>query len=1139
MLVLLIIGGGAVYVTLDRLWERRHEYIRDAIKTAFAEQMPDWQLEFRQARLDDDGRLRIEEVVLVPKGSSAVLLSIPEMVLELDEELLAARHFHVRRIRFERPVVRLVRNSVGVWNLGPLPTMESSGASPEIVIHDGTVLVRLDETEYTPMIEVGCRHVEGGLTPTGWQCYELIGQTNVDHAGALEIAGQFNLLTGKWRIDGAVERLRTAEELFEIAAGFSDEMRSQLHEMANAPPIIRTAELPDDLMGRPTRWDSGNGVPILPASTSPVPAAASQNLGINAVVDVGFALSQDDFDDTVAYSVDLSILSGSIDNNAIPVPLSNLRGNVSLSPEEIVIDHLSASNGNSELLVSGRVSRDPIGPRDLTVKAENLTLGPDLGRFLPPKFAELYNLLSPSGNFDVDVRYNTAAPGIPWTLNEFTARNCRVVHGWFQYPVESVQGTIKQLGDEFHIDMRGVAGRSPVTMTGVVLNPGPEADATFSLSTRQLPVDPPFIMAFVNERWQAMRSAMESLSLRGVADWDVTLVRPPGLDQRWIAKVDGTVTHGSINYERFPLPLNDFAGEVHFDGFTDSVWRFDNLVGKHGNSVITGHGTFTRQELPGLLNLQLTAHNVPLDRDLRLACSVANSEVFDPIWEELSPEGQISLHDMQVLWIPGAGSNLDITLPSILLSDGRMTLRSIPYTWEDVAASGKWDDDRLYIHTLSGWHNDTFLQIDGNSEGAAFVEGGAGQSFDWHVHLEEVALRGLNPNEEFREALPRSLADVFETIDPRGIVDVRLGVDLKGFPSDRHPTRMSDFVTSSWRMTLDFEEVDLNLGIELEKATGRVTFLEGFWDGDKVMTEGWGEFESFEAFDLPFRNVTAPFQIDGSWAVVGNPSWIEQGVTHREDNPQRGKSIESEIYGGELVMDTVVSLSTNNTEQTQYRVDAHLRNAKLERWAADQGHTGRMSGEVFGDVWLAGAGPSRQSIQGAGRIQVMPAALYELPVIVQIFSVANPRQSDRTAFRYAYGEFGIEDGLLNFSQIRMIGNAIALAGEGAVGFAEQNFGRLSLDFKVIPQTQIGIPFVGALFQGIGGEFVTVHVDGTMDQPIATSRGKIPIPVLDDVVQAVMGSLESGSNPMLGPFAPARPLPNLGPTARWDQPGLDR
>jgi hypothetical protein len=37
-----------------------------------------------------------------------------------------------------------------------------------------------------------------------------------------------------------------------------------------------------------------------------------------------------------------------------------------------------------------------------------------------------------------------------------------------------------------------------------------------------------------------------------------------------------------------------------------------------------------------------------------------------------------------------------------------------------------------------------------------------------------------------------------------------------------------------------------------------------------------------------------------------------------------------------------------------------------------------------------------------------------------------------------------------------------------------------------------------------------------------------------MVQSVMGTLEAGTNPMLGPFTPAQPLPSLGPTVQWDQ-----
>ena len=123
-----------------------------------------------------------------------------------------------------------------------------------------------------------------------------------------------------------------------------------------------------------------------------------------------------------------------------------------------------------------------------------------------------------------------------------------------------------------------------------------------------------------------------------------------------LSRLQGNISRGSLNYERFPYYLSDVTGVIEFDRPQGEVWRFKTLRGVHasdqGVTQISGDGSFDLQPAPGRLQLLLTALNVPLDLDLQSA-SVRALPEMNKAWEELSPSGSADIHSMEIAWSSG------------------------------------------------------------------------------------------------------------------------------------------------------------------------------------------------------------------------------------------------------------------------------------------------------------------------------------------------------------------------------------------------------------------------------------------------------------------------------------------------------
>jgi hypothetical protein len=202
---------------------------------------------------------------------------------------------------------------------------------------------------------------------------------------------------------------------------------------------------------------------------------------------------------------------------------------------------------------------------------------------------------------------------------------------------------------------------------------------------------------------------------------------------------------------------------------------------------------------------------------------------------------------------------------------------------------------------------------------------------------------------------------------------------------------------------------------------------------------------------------------------------------------------------------------------------AILKESRLETYARSK-FPGQQNirGVVNGWISLAGRGDVDTSVTGRGEVQVSPAALYELPVILQMFdamSKLNFGPPEQVAFDYARARFDVARGQFIFNPIDLVGNAMSLRGKGSVGFD----GRLALDFFFHDARKPKL--FSALVREATRGWVGVYVGGNLDNPRTEVRTGIP---MNDAMNSFLRALNQPSQaplklniPNLFPVAPGR------------------
>ncbi|MCH7990048.1 MAG: AsmA-like C-terminal domain-containing protein, partial [Planctomycetes bacterium] len=720
-------------------------------------------------------------------------------------------------------------------------------------------------------------------------------------------------------------------------------------------------------------------------------------------------------------------------------------------------------------------------PGRFRIDIRNLLLDKRLYQRLPVPLQKYYTMLQPSGT--VDLKGMLDFDGVKtWTPHNFvlTAKGCSVNHVKFPYKVQDILGEVVQRGNHLVFNMGGHVGRRPVRISGRIINPGPEAESEFVFQVERLPIDDAFLAA-CNER---TRKTLELLNLQGSANVEYRYHRPPGLNQNPKFEIIADLQNCSMECALFKYRLTNLTGTVtHSSG--DGSWAFHELRANHGSATVTGSGSFIQFADVGRLELNLSATNAQFEPELKQALPVA----LQKVWEDFQPIGKLNVNDILIHWIPGRP--VEITLPSIEISDASFEMRAFPLPIQNVRAKlsykrmKKTGTEIVTIHSFSGMHDETVIRAKGFS---TFAPNG-----DWRVRLTKLNVDDLISTRKFRVALPEELRSVFQELNLQRPISFSGMMEFKGTNNPADP------VTAAWDLQTILTGNSLTTGIDLEQASGEIE-MWGTWDGKRVLMDGSINLDSVHIWDHQFTQVRGPFRLEDTRLTVGTPEAFRQkSQTFNPASIPRKDRLTARAIGGIITLDADVPLQ----EETSYRVKMTLNGGRLDEYAKRYlpGVTS-LAGIMTGEIDLIGKGTSSDQIIGRGWLQISSAALYELPVMLKIFNLISLGPAEKSAFTYALLNFSIGNERFHFNTIDLVGNTINFYGKGTATFD----GDLDLEFasELPPNLTPSIPFISHVVRGATRNWVGIFVTGTVNSPKAESR---PIPQLDEALKKVFGVFE--------------------------------
>jgi len=124
------------------------------------------------------------------------------------------------------------------------------------------------------------------------------------------------------------------------------------------------------------------------------------------------------------------------------------------------------------------------------------------------------------------------------------------------------------------------------------------------------------------------------------------------------------------------------------------------------------------------------------------------------------------------------------------------------------------------------------------------------------------------------------------------------------------------------------------------------------------------------------------------------------------------------------------------------------------------------------------------SLAGRGQVRLRDADIYELSVVMSLLKILRVKAPDRNAFSSSVVDFRIEGPRAYLDNIELAGDAISLVGAGEVDFDSN----VNLTFRsIVGDAETQLPAVKRLLGGASGQFLLVHVDGTLAEPTATTE----------------------------------------------------
>ena len=770
------------------------------------------------------------------------------------------------------------------------------------------------------------------------------------------------------------------------------------------------------------------------------------------------------------FTVRGTLEAGHFEHASLPLAISDLSAAFAADRSGVTCDRIEGHSGSTLMRGSGRLAGwHAAADFDLLVEAERLMVGRHWEPFLPASMASQWSKLLPAGEVDLRARLVRREGRISPDLS-LRCRNVSLTYYRFPYRVDRTVGTVTYRDGDVSMHLAGLAGGHPVHVEATLDAEAPGVPGTIEVRGEGMRIDDTLLAALPERNAEIVRK----LRATGTFDFAFRHDRGPAFDRGFTNTLGIRLGRCAMAYAGFPYPLTNVTGSIVMEG---SRWTIRDVSGTNDTGVVrcTG-GLEPDRQGGGVLTLHLTGTNVVLEQELRDALPPGMRR----IWDDVDPRGSAEFtaqvrHDVRE-------RRTAVELEAAPLGDTvSIEPAWFPYRLERLQGRLSWKDGQLRFEGVRGVHARTTLSTEGTCR---FTPDGG-----WHVSFTRLVADRFRVDHEVLRALPAGLQQAVAGVRLKGLLSVDGALDIYSTAARqvRLPGGRTESVpgpaAAAWDMQLDLEQAALDVGVPLVHVHGGVR-LRGSSDGQVWRSFGEVAIDSGFWRGLQFSAVRGPLVIDAAGARFGAPAAAvaEPGATRR---------LTARVAGGTLQVDGSVAAG----EAGRFTVALALADADLQRISADfSGGPTSSRGRLHGAVEVSGSRAGSHSLSGRGHLRLRDADLYELPVIVALLKILRVKAPDRTAFESSMVDFRIEGPRAYLDTIELSGDAISLVGAGEVDLDSH----VSLTFRpIMGEAETQLPVMKRVLGGAGGQFLVVHVDGTLADPITSTEA---FPTLAAAVQ---------------------------------------
>jgi hypothetical protein len=757
--------------------------------------------------------------------------------------------------------------------------------------------------------------------------------------------------------------------------------------------------------------------------------------------------------ESTVFSVSGRLESGRFEHASLPFAMSDVTAAFQVDRTGVRFEQLEAHAGSTLLRGSGRYAGwTEAADFDLLLEAERLVVGRHWEGLLPESVASHWSKLLPAGEVDVRAqvvrRNGTVEPNV-----SLRCRNVSLTYYRFPYRLDRTVGTVVLEGRTLSLHLTGQAGGHPVQVQGTfrTVAPAPATNepggtyGTLEVRGDGMRIDDGLLAAMPPRSADIVRTLRAS----GTFDFVFRHERSPQLPGGHANSLGIRLAQCSMAYAGFPYPLSNVSGSIRMER---GHWTIRDVTGSNDSGIVRCSGMLLpRGDNDGELTLQLTGTGVVLEQELRDALPAGVRQ----IWDDVDPRGNAEFSATVRHHVKARQTEVEIHATP---QGDTVSIEPawFPYRLERLRGQLHWKNGLLTFERVRGTHDRTTVAAGGVCR---FVPGGG-----WHVSFEQLSADRFRADHDVLQALPVGLQQAISGVNLRGLLSLAGSLDI-------HSTAGPP--AASWDMQLDVEQGSLDVGTPLEHVHGGIR-LRGQSDGRTWQTFGDMAIDSAMWRGIQLTAVQGPLAMDAGGVRFGTTAArsTEQGTARR---------VSARVAGGTLLLDGNAAAG----DPGGFALTASLAESDLERLVGDTlsaAHPYR--GRVFGTVELSGSRAGTHSLAGRGQLRLRDADIYELPLVVAMLKMLRVKAPDLNAFGSSIVDFRIEGPRAYLDNIELSGDAISLVGNGEIDFDSN----VHMTFRsIMGDSATQLPAMKRLLGGASGQFMLIHVDGTLPHPEMTSE----------------------------------------------------